>query len=137
MTSTSVAYRDGNFSEIFEVAKSNRLTQEETVKYSDSLQRLLDMKASINFADEKAEKRFEEGREVGREEGLAVGREEGRAEGREEGIEIGREQGIDEGKEIERRDSIIAMLEFGVAAEKIAAKYGLTVEEVMQLAEEN
>ncbi len=109
MTSTSVAYRDGNFSEIFEVAKSNRLTQEETVKYSDSLQRLLDMKASVDFlkekyareSEKKAEKRFEEGR-----------------------LE-------------ERKNNIRSLLMLKMSPEQIAVAFNLTVEEVMQLAEEN
>ncbi len=117
MTSTSVAYRDGNFSEIFEVAKSNRLTQEETVSYSDSLQRLLDMKASIDFADEKAERRFEEGREVGRE------------EGREEGIDIGTVR--------EQKKRIRKMFSRGQSADEIAEIFDLTVEDVMRLVKES
>ena len=67
MDSTSVAYRQGHFAEIFEAARSSRLKDEEKVAYSQSLDKLRDTQAGIRFAADKA-------------------REEGRAEGEARGI---------------------------------------------------
>ena len=78
MDSTSLAYREGRFSEIFEAARSSRLKEDEKVAYSQSLDKLRDTQAGIQFAADQARN---EGREEGREEGRAEGREEGRAEG--------------------------------------------------------
>ena len=69
MDSTSVAYRQGHFAEIFEAARSSRLKDEEKVAYSQSLDKLRDTQAGIRFAADKA-------------------REEGRAEGEARGIQM-------------------------------------------------
>ena len=70
MDSTSLAYREGRFAEIFEAARSNRLKADEKIAYSQSLEKLRDTQAGIQFAADRA-------REEGRAEGEAIGRAEG------------------------------------------------------------
>ena len=70
MDSTSLAYREGRFAEIFEAARSNRLREDEKIAYSQSLEKLRDTQAGIRFAADRA-------REEGRAEGEAKGRAEG------------------------------------------------------------
>lgn len=69
MDSTSLAYREGRFEEIFEAARSNRLRNEEKVAYSQSLDKLRDTQAGIQFAAERARA---EGEAKGRAEGIAA-----------------------------------------------------------------
>ena len=64
MDSTSLAYREGRFAEIFEAARSNRLKADEKIAYSQSLEKLRDTQAGIQFAADRA-------REEGRAEGVA------------------------------------------------------------------
>ena len=62
MDNPSLAYREGHFPKIFDAARSNRLSQVETIRYSDSLQKLRDTQAGIAFT---AKKNREEGIEIG------------------------------------------------------------------------
>lgn len=77
MDSTSLAYREGNYADIFEAARSSRLRDEEKIAYSQSLEKLRDTRRGITFAADKA-----------REEGRAEGRAEGRDEERLNSIHI-------------------------------------------------
>lgn len=54
MDSTSLAYREGNYNEIFEASRSGNLDKSELIAYSESLDRLRDIRASIDYAAEKA-----------------------------------------------------------------------------------
>ena len=110
MDSTSVAYNDGKYAEIFNAARSNNLRECEYVEYSKSLERLRDIKDGLAYAEEKA-------REREREKALAEGRAVGRAEGRAE-----------EKKEIARN-----MLKCGIAVEFIATTTGLSTDEIAKL----
>ncbi|MBD5359015.1 MAG: Rpn family recombination-promoting nuclease/putative transposase [Bacteroides sp.] len=67
MDNRSLAYREGNFAEIFEAARSSHLREDETIAYSQSLEKLRDTQKGILFAADRA-------------------REEGRAEGREKAL---------------------------------------------------
>lgn len=73
MDSTSLAYREGRFAEIFEAARSNRLREDEKIAYSQSLEKLRDTQAGIIFAADKAR---------------AEGRAEGKTEERAKSIRI-------------------------------------------------
>ena len=68
MDSTSLAYREGRFAEIFEAARSNRLKADEKIAYSQSLEKLRDTQAGIQFAADRARA---EGEAKGRAEGVA------------------------------------------------------------------
>lgn len=71
MDNTSLAYREGNFADIFEAARSNRLREDETIAYSQSLEKLRDTQKGILFAAERArEEGWEQGRAEGREKAL-------------------------------------------------------------------
>lgn len=72
MDSTSLAYREGRFTEIFEAARSSRLRDDQIVDYSKSLERLRDTQKGMEFIAAKER---------------AAGREEGKAE---EKVEIAR-----------------------------------------------
>ncbi len=50
-----------------------------------------------------------------------------------EGLEIGLTKGREEGKEEERKENIRFMISVGVTPETIATKYGMTIEEVVQI----
>ena len=77
MDSTSLAYREGRFTEIFEAARSSRLRKEDIIPYSQSLEKLRDTQRGIQYATDLA-------REEARAKGLAEGRADGLAEGGEE-----------------------------------------------------
>lgn len=110
MDSTSLAYREGNFTEIFEAARSSRLRKDEMIAYSQSLEKLRDTQRGIQYAAEQASAEA-------RAEGLAEGRAEGRAQGRaEEKIEIARK-----------------MIESGIATETISLFTGLSISEISNL----
>ncbi len=64
MDSTSLAYREGRFREIFEAARSSRLRDDQVVDYSKSLERLRDTLKGMEFIAAKE-------RAAGREEGKA------------------------------------------------------------------
>lgn len=106
MDSTSLAYREGNFTEIFEAAKSSRLRKDEMIAYSQSLEKLRDTQRGIQYAAEQASAEA-------RAEGLAEGRAEGRAE---EKIEIARK-----------------MIESGIETETISLFTGLSISEISNL----
>ena len=89
MDNTSLAYKEGNFTEIFNAARSNTLKDDEIVAYSQSLDKLRDIEAGILFAADEA-------REKGREEGRAEGRAEGRSEVISEKVVKARELGLPE-----------------------------------------
>ena len=118
MDSTSVAYNDGKYAEIFNAARSNNLRECEYVEYSKSLERLRDIKDGLAYAEEKA-------REREREKALAEGMEKGLAEGMEKGLAEGR---AEEKKEIARN-----MLKCGIAVEFIATTTGLSTDEIAKL----
>ena len=69
MDNTSLAYREGKYSVIFEAAKSNTLREDEMVAYSQSLEKLRDTQLGIQYAAKQAAK-----------EASAKARAEGRAE---------------------------------------------------------
>ena len=106
MDNTSLAYQEGNFTEIFDAARSNRLRDEEIVAYSQSLEKLRDTQLGIKYAADRASAEA-------RAKALAEGRAEGRAE--------------------ERESSIRIMLALGIAPNTIADKYGISLEEVLRL----
>ncbi|MDE6552206.1 MAG: PD-(D/E)XK nuclease family transposase [Muribaculaceae bacterium] len=72
MDSTSLAYREGRFPEIFEASRSSRLRKEEIVAYSQSLEKLRDTQLGIQHAaarartEGRAEGRAEEKKEIAR-----------------------------------------------------------------------
>ncbi len=66
MESTSLAYRQGKYPEIFEAARSNRLREDQMVAYSESLERLRDTQKGIKYMADKS-------RAEGRAEGIAEG----------------------------------------------------------------
>lgn len=103
MDNTSMAYREGNFKEIFRAARSSELGKDQVVAYSQSLAKLRDTQAGIVFAADKA-------REEGRKEGWAEGRAEGRAEG--------------------ERSMIKEMLSEGLSIEMVARIAKTTVEKI-------
>ena len=110
MDSTSLAYREGRFAEIFEAARSNRLREDEKIAYSQSLEKLRDTQAGIRFAADMA-------REEGRAEGEAKGRAEGEAKGRAEGV----------------ASVAVNLLRQGMDIEIIANATGLSVESIREL----
>lgn len=110
MDNTSLAYREGNFADIFEAARSNRLREDETIAYSQSLEKLRDTQKGILFAAERA-------REEGWEQGRAEGRETGYAEGREKAL----------------RELALKMLRTGLNPNFIQEMTGLTAEEIQSL----
>ena len=110
MDSTSLAYREGRFAEIFEAARSNRLREDEKVAYSQSLEKLRDTQAGITFAADRA-----------REEGEAKGRAEGRAEGEA----IGRAEGV--------ASVAVNLLRRGLDVDFVASATGLSVEKIREL----
>ena len=65
-----------------------------------------------------------------RSEGLAEGRVEGRAEGRAEGLVEGKAEGLTEGRFDEKKETVIRMLNAGIAEDTILVATGLTSEEV-------
>ncbi len=71
MDSTSLAYREGRFTEIFEAARSSRLRDDQIVDYSKSLERLRDTQKGMEFIAAKER---------------AAGREEGKAEGEKDAM---------------------------------------------------
>ena len=118
MDSTSLAYKEGRFAEIFEAARSNRLRDDEKIAYSQSLEKLRDTQAGIRFAADKA-------REEGRAEGEAKGRAEGEAKGRAEGEAKGRAEGV--------ATVAVNLLRRGMDAEFVAAATGLSIERIHEL----
>lgn len=70
MDRTSLAYREGNFNEFFEAARSSRLSKEDIIPYKQSLEYLQEMQRGIHFAAEQAAEEY-----------LAKGIAEGIAEG--------------------------------------------------------
>ena len=91
MDETSVAYKEGRYSEVFEAAKSSRLRPSDIVEYRKSLDRLHDIQRGIKYETENARRKA---------------LEEGRAEGRAEAIA----EKIKKAKEIGISDDVIAML---------------------------
>ncbi len=107
MDSTSLAYTEGRYPEIFEAAKSNRLKDSDIILYSQSLAKLREDQRMIEYAVDKAKK-------DAMEKGLAEGREKGLAEGRAEA-----------NCQTARR-----MLEMGMNIELISTLTGLSPEEI-------
>ena len=83
--------REQVFEKFFETAEIANFTQDEIIKYEDSLKYYRDLKNSLDTARDE-------------------GHEEGLEEGLEKGIGIGREEGIDIGREKERRETARKML---------------------------
>ena len=114
MDSTSLAYREGRFTEIFEAARSSRLKKEEIVAYSQSLEKLRDTQLGIQYAAERA---AEQAAARAAERAHAEGRAEGRAEGEANAkIKIAQK-----------------MLKEGLPIEAISSFTGLSESEVMTL----
>lgn len=110
MDSTSTAYREGNFTEIFDAARSSRLRKDDIIPYSQSLQKLRDTQRGIQYAAElAAEQAAERAAKRARADALVEGREEER-------------------KEIARR-----MLQMGVPPHTVSSFTGLTLSEVEEL----
>ena len=81
MDRKSKAYTEGNYSEMFDAARSSELREEEVVYYSQSLEKLRETQRGIEYAAEEAARVAAEKAER---KGIAKGRAEGRAEGRDE-----------------------------------------------------
>ncbi len=63
MNNTSLAYREGNFNEIFDAARSSRLSKDDIIPQRQSLEYLRDQQRALEYAKEEY---FEKGREVER-----------------------------------------------------------------------
>ena len=70
MSKTSKPYMDGDYEEMFEAATLGNMASEELVAYSDSLQKLRDTQAGIEYASRQA---YDDGEQKGRKEGLKEG----------------------------------------------------------------
>ena len=106
MDSSSSAYREGRYTDVFEAARSNRLRPDDMVEYRKSLDRLRDIQRGIKYETENARRKA-----------LEEGRAEGRAEGRmAEKIEIARK-----------------MISSGINTEMISAFTGLSESEISNL----
>ncbi|MDE6792258.1 MAG: Rpn family recombination-promoting nuclease/putative transposase [Muribaculaceae bacterium] len=81
MDRKSKAYTEGNYTEMFDAARSSELREEEVVYYSQSLEKLRETQRGIEYAAEEAARVAAEKAER---KGIAKGRAEGRAEGRNE-----------------------------------------------------
>lgn len=79
----SAPYREGKYDELFRAAESERISAEDIVPYSQSLERLRSYQAGIEYA---AEQSWYKGREKGRSEGITEGMAKGMAEGMAKGI---------------------------------------------------
>lgn len=101
--------------------KSNSKDKVETICYSESLEKLRDMQASLDYIRDQTE------REMMKKYRKIYDKEY--AKGYEEGLEIGRNS--------QRKDIIRKMLSFDITPEKIVSIFGLTVNEVLRLAEED
>lgn len=75
MNNASLAYQEGNFTEIFDAARSSHLKKDDIILYSQSLEAFRETQRGIQYAADRA-------REQGRMEGRMEGREEGREEER-------------------------------------------------------
>ena len=122
MDSTSLAYREGRFTEIFEAARSSRLKKEEIVAYSQSLEKLRDTQLGIQYAAERAA-----------EQAAARAAERARAEGKAEGKAEGLAEGLAEGRTEEKKLIAKKMVEGGMAMNVIVSLTGLSESEVMSL----
>ncbi|MDE5886848.1 MAG: Rpn family recombination-promoting nuclease/putative transposase [Muribaculaceae bacterium] len=117
MDRKSKAYIDGNYSELFDAARSSELREEEIVYYSQSLEKLRETQRGIEYAAEEAarvaaEKAERKGIAKGRAEGIV----EGRAEGRDETL----------------RGIVRFMLEQNADIEFISKATGLSKEEIQK-----
>ena len=70
MSKTSKPYMEGDYEEMFEAATMGNMASEELVAYSDSLQKLRDTQAGIEYASRQA---YDDGEQKGRKEGLKEG----------------------------------------------------------------
>lgn len=73
MNNTSLAYREGNFKEIFDAARSSRLNKDDIIPYRQSLEYLRDQQRAIEYAKE-------ENFEKGMAKGMAKGHEKAQLE---------------------------------------------------------
>lgn len=71
MNNASLAYQEGNFTEIFDAARSSHLKKDDIILYSQSLEAFRETQRGIQYAADRA-------REQGRMEGRMEGREEER-----------------------------------------------------------
>lgn len=101
MTKQSKPYLSGEFDEIFEASKTEKLSPEEAVAYSESYYKELDNQSAIRFAAEKS-------------------RNEGRKEGRKEG----RSEGLIEGALNELKKIVTSMRSQGLSNDVIAQMIG-------------
>ncbi len=113
MTKDSKAYLSGEFDEIFEASKTEKLSSEEAVAYSDSYYKELDYRSAIRFAAKK-----------NRREGIEEGREEGIKEGIKKGRKEGRKKGLLEGALNELKNIVNTMRSNGLSNEHIAQMIG-------------
>lgn len=118
MDSTSLAYREGRFPELFEASRSSRLRKEEIVAYSQSLEKLRDTQLGIQYAAERAAERAAE---------IAAAR------AREEGLEKGRAEGREEGETNAKLEIARKMLREGMGSAMISSFTGLSVSEIESL----
>ena len=114
MDSTSAAYREGRYTDVFEAARSNRLRPDDMVEYRKSLDRLRDIQRGIEYETENARRKA---LAEGHAEGLAQGLAEGRAEGRAE----------------EKSDLARKMLASGLTVQMISAFTGLSESDISKL----
>ena len=114
MSSESLAYREGNFSEFFEAARSSRLSKDDIIPYKQSLEYLHEVQRGIDYAKEQAA-------------------QEAHAKGLAQGIAQGIAQGMDKGRKEERIIMAANLKALNIDPETIAKASGLSVDQIRNL----
>ena len=113
MDRTSLAYREGNFNEFFEAARSSRLSKDDIIPYKQSLEYLQEVQRGIHYmAEQIAQKASAKAK--------AEGKAEGRVEGRVEGIAEGMAKGMAEGERKMLNANVARMRSNGFSDKDIA-----------------
>lgn len=110
MSSTSLAYREGNFNEFFEAARSSRLSKDDIIPYKQSVEYLRDTQRGIDYAIDFAKDKL-------------------RAEGRAEGLA----EGLVEGRKTERLEIARKCKKLGMDLNTIAETTGLSIDVIAKL----
>ena len=126
MDVNSIAYKEGRYKDMFEAARINTLNEDNAVRYSESLTKLLDVQRGIVYHAHIAS-------EEARAKALVEGRAQGIAEGRVQGIAEGRIQGIAEGEREEKIKTAKIMLSMNLPKDTILTVTRLSEEEFDQL----
>ena len=122
MSSESLAYREGNFSEFFEAARSSRLSKDDIIPYKQSLEYLHEVQRGIDYAKEQAAQ-----------EAHAKGLAQGIAQGTAQGIAQGIAQGMDKGRKEERIIMAANLKALNIDPETIAKVSGLSIDQIRNL----